>query len=76
MTQKHRIHTVSVPRSCCVCCKSMADAFESGTDAEGYGPCLRISDDEVIVGIELPPISYCPWCGSRIAWGWLRATTN
>ena len=41
----------------------MEKAFESGTDNEMYGALARDMDGYLMMGYDLPPIVYCPWCG-------------
>jgi hypothetical protein len=47
------------------CCKTWADAHESGTDNEFYGSLIHDSEDgSSHMGGDLPDIKYCPWCGA------------
>jgi hypothetical protein len=43
------------------CCETWAKAHESGTDNEGYGSLIA---EGLRIGYELPPVRFCPWCGS------------
>jgi len=40
-------------------------ANEPGTDNEGYGNLIYVDEDGVaVMGDNLPPIRFCPWCGA------------
>ena len=54
-----------------VCCNDMSQAFDDGTDSEGYEPLLCERDGMIDVGDGLSNIEYCPWCGKKIDWDWL-----
>lgn len=48
-----------------VCCKDFENAQASGTDSEGYGALVRENrKGNVELGLHLPPIRFCPWCGA------------
>ena len=47
------------------CCRDMEKAFESGTDNEMYGALARDMDGYLMMGCDLPPIVYCPWCAKE-----------
>lgn len=60
------------------CCEHMAHAFDFWTDSEEYESLARMTvraDGSTIVefGFNLPPIAYCPWCGSQLPHCWQRA---
>ena len=53
------------------CCDAFQQAFKMGSDNEGYSVLfseydLRSGnkDGNIHIGYGLPPISFCPWCGS------------
>jgi hypothetical protein len=61
-------------------CDAFVKAQQRGTDNEGYDQLIyRYSADLLkkhpflggdprwSVGSELPPIHFCPWCGSKLA---------
>lgn len=50
------------------CCMAMIQAQQSGTDNEMYGALVRYYDPDntVWMGCDLPPITFCPWCGKKI----------
>ena len=41
------------------CCEDMEKARQCGTDNEGFGPLVT----GLRIGMELPEIRFCPWCG-------------
>jgi len=43
----------------------MATAHECGTDNEEYGALAYGIADNITIGINLPPIAFCPWCGDK-----------
>ena len=49
------------------CCNNWRKAQQSGTDNEGYGrliyECGR--DGPLMMGCDLEPIKFCPWCGKE-----------
>lgn len=51
------------------CCLEFQNAQQTGTDNEGYG--RLISDygrnGEYMIGCDLAPMNYCPWCGADIS---------
>ena len=49
-----------------VCCEGFHMALQGGTDNEGYGPLLSHWHGEWRVGLDLPEIQYCPWCGRSL----------
>ena len=53
-----------------VCCADMAHACLKGTDNEGYSSlvmCTLVAmDGTVVIGCDLPPARYCPWCGGEL----------
>lgn len=55
-----------------ICCEDMARAFESGTDAEGYGPLACEAYDQSSTwqfsSVVKKP-RFCPWCGMENAPG-------
>ena len=49
------------------CCEPMIKAQESGTDNEAYGALISYyGGNDAGVGCDLPPITFCPWCGKKI----------
>jgi len=49
------------------CCADMLHAHESGTDNEAYGSLVCYdSKGKPLIGDDLPPIRFCPWCGVPI----------
>jgi hypothetical protein len=47
------------------CCRTWKTACGPGTDNEGYSSLVcDIGGDEEI-GLDLPPVRFCPWCGTR-----------
>lgn len=44
------------------CCESWEKAHESGTDNEMYGSL--VCNGRQIGASDLPPVNFCPWCGS------------
>ena len=52
-----------------ICCRDMAAAFLPCTDNEGDGRLARCYDDTptaIYVGCDLPPLRFCPWCGTKL----------
>jgi len=54
------------------CCASMILAHEGGTDNEGYGtlvyrPNRGPYEGRLSIGDGLPPIVFCPWCGTPLS---------
>ncbi len=49
------------------CCTTFDRAQQSGTDNEGYGRLMWVHAGIASMGCGLPPIDYCPWCGTPIA---------
>lgn len=47
-------------------CRQWLRAQQSGTDNEMYGRLLRIMDGDALIGCDLDPIEYCPWCGTPL----------
>ena len=47
-----------------ICCGSWFEAYETGTDNEGYGPLAYAKPSGEFIGDALPPVKYCPWCGA------------
>ena len=54
-----------------ICCKSLADSMQSGTDGESYGSCASAYNHEdptsIHLGTNLPTMRFCPWCGFEVA---------
>jgi hypothetical protein len=48
------------------CCEAWTKAQTPGTDHEMYGSVLHAPDDgtEPQIGIGLPEVLFCPWCGA------------
>jgi len=44
------------------CCETFEKATKRGTDNEGYGALIY---GPSLIGCDLPPMDYCPWCGKR-----------
>jgi len=47
-------------------CPQFIAAQQAGTDNEMYGALLYSDADGWAMGCDLPPISYCPWCGKPV----------
>lgn len=47
------------------CCDTWEQSKEAGTDNELYGAVTMHFDGEWCVGLNLPPVKFCPWCGSH-----------
>ena len=45
------------------CCDDFAEAFQSGTDNEGYGSLMDGYDGIITAGSIERRIKFCPWCG-------------
>jgi hypothetical protein len=45
------------------CCDDFRRARAGGSDDEGCGSAIS---DGLKIGYDLPPISYCPWCGQVV----------
>jgi hypothetical protein len=60
-----------------VCCDDFADAMASGTDSEGFGPAIKVSNAEIVVGgMYGSKAQYCPFCGTDITrFLWLKSRT-
>ena len=51
-----------------VCCQDFAQALESGSDNEGYGPLIQFyGDGWHMGGGPLGPFEWCPWCGTHVS---------
>lgn len=48
-------------------CKEFHKACEQETDSSWDGACMVYDEGEWFTGKSLPAISFCPWCGKRIA---------
>ena len=52
------------------CCAAFWKAWTSGTDNEGWGKLFSVDDREkpaaVLVGDGMPPVKFCPWCGTPV----------
>lgn len=54
------------------CCEAFEHAQHPGTDGEEYGPAVgpgfQTPKGQLYVGSssKTPPISYCPWCGTKL----------
>jgi hypothetical protein len=48
------------------CCEAWSKAQTPGTEDEMYAPVLYALDDgsEPQIGIGLPGVRFCPWCGA------------
>lgn len=46
------------------CCEIWAKAHEQGTASEGYEWLVDYEGNEPHIGNGLPPVRFCPWCGS------------
>lgn len=52
------------------CCAQWAAAFEMGSDNEGYQQLIRFpwplnpKHLQFVIGTDLSPIRFCPWCGA------------
>ena len=47
------------------CCELWDKARQAGTDCDGYTELLcNYGNHSWFIGRNLPPISFCPWCGS------------
>ena len=47
------------------CCAPWQDAKLAGTDGEGFSPLIRDFDGQWKIGMNLPGVSFCPWCGAK-----------
>lgn len=47
----------------CWCWKA---AHQKGTDTGAYGPLISHFNNAPIIGCDLEPIEFCPWCGERV----------
>jgi hypothetical protein len=47
------------------CCAMWDRAHEFGTDNEMYHSLVHYAQDskEALIGMDLPPVRFCPWCG-------------
>lgn len=53
-----------------ICCNVLANAFQSGTDNEGYGPLAYgfiTNPVKISIGSIESQINFCPWCGFEIS---------
>jgi hypothetical protein len=51
------------------CCVGWEAAKQHGTDSEGWQQLLWVHEDapkDVVIGADLAPINFCPWCGKNI----------
>lgn len=48
------------------CCDPMKNAQQDGTDSEGWQSLIEMFDNGFEMGLGLPPILFCPWCGTKI----------
>ncbi len=49
------------------CCANFAHAQEDGTDNEGWGKLIDYyGANDANIGSDLPPIKFCPWCGTSL----------
>jgi hypothetical protein len=48
------------------CCLEFDRAREVGSDSEGYGRLIHHWDGKYVMGTDMLPILYCPWCGYEI----------
>lgn len=48
------------------CCDEFGQAQADGTDNEGHLSLIRGDDGVWTMGMKLPPIEYCPWCGAKL----------
>jgi hypothetical protein len=46
------------------CCDAFRDSTECCTDNEAFGALTRRRQDVFTIGVSLPPIKFCPWCGA------------
>lgn len=46
------------------CCDAWAKAHEIGTDNEGWGRLAWDLHGEMHLGLETPPVRFCPWCAA------------
>ena len=46
------------------CCLDFKKAMRIGSDNIGFDTLIFIQDGSAQIGYGLPPISFCPWCGS------------
>ncbi len=61
-----KVHVMGVGSNTAVgvCCPTMVQALQGGTDAEGYGSFAYVDrDGSVRFSSALPVHSFCPWCG-------------
>lgn len=48
------------------CCDDFERAKQPHTDNEEYGPLIIEVEGPVMIGANLPPIRFCPWCGAEV----------
>lgn len=58
------LHHLEAGRKGCEC-ESFQNAQAPCTNHEMFGEAVRTWDGGFIIGPELPPISFCPWCGGK-----------
>ena len=52
-----------------VCCTTFRAATGWATDSEGWCWLIGIDEDQpdkFSIGVSLPPMAFCPWCGKRL----------
>lgn len=48
------------------CCDEFLLALNEGTDNEGWMPLISIENGRWDMGLDLPPLNFCPWCGKKL----------
>lgn len=47
------------------CCEDWEEAHKRGTDNESYDVLIGYENGLPVIGSDLPPVRFCPWCGAR-----------
>jgi len=47
------------------CCDAWEAAQQAATDSSGYGSLIEYYNGGWQIGLGLPAIKYCPWCGTK-----------
>jgi hypothetical protein len=49
-----------------LCCDAFSKAMTNGTDNEAWGAAIHLDQEgaHYKIGLGLPPLRFCPWCGS------------
>ena len=58
-------------------CMYFQNAMKNGTDSEGYGPLIhQPRSGGFIMGEDLPPMLFCPWCGTSLKYDYKPNSNN